>query len=187
MSLDIHYEDAFVDEPDALFALLLEEVAWTEQMRARRTASQGIPYNYAGASYPEAPWTSSLAALRDRVGERLGFSPTNCLLNHYPSGLHSIGWHADDVSILAPDTPIAIVSLGGPRTLQLRSGTAPDFAYLPISLASGSLFVMGTSVQATHKHAIKREPGAQSRISLTFRHLVRASAPVERPRWGARD
>jgi alkylated DNA repair dioxygenase AlkB len=31
-----------------------------------------------------------------------------------------MGWHADDVTILAPGTPIAILSLGHERTLGLR-------------------------------------------------------------------
>jgi alkylated DNA repair dioxygenase AlkB len=179
----------FVPDPDALFAVVRDEVPWTEQMRSRSTASMGIPYNYAGASYPEAPWHPAVAALRDRVAAALGFVVTNCLLNRYPTGEHTIGWHTDDTSILAPGTPIAIVSLGAERTLQLRSGSGADddpFHYDHVRLAVGSLFVMSQQLQHTHKHGIKREPGAAERISLTFRHLTHAPPPVDRPPWGHR-
>jgi len=175
--------DRFVDDPDALLDTVLREVTWTEQMRSRRTASMGIPYNYAGASYPEAPWHPAVRALADAVGQRLGFTATNALLNHYPTGEHTIGWHADDVTILAPGTPIAIVSLGATRTLRLRRGHAGDFHYTPVPLPAGSLFVMTAALQADHKHAIKREPGAGPRVSLTFRHLTHASPVVTTPRW----
>jgi alkylated DNA repair dioxygenase AlkB len=177
------YTEGFVPDPASLFAVVRDEVPWTSQMRSRQTASMGIPYNYAGGTYPEAPWHPAVAALRDAVGAALAFTPTNCLMNRYPTGDHIIGWHVDDVDILAPGTGIAIVSLGAPRTLRLRSGGDP-FVYELVRLEPGSLFVMDQALQHTHKHAIKREPGAGERISLTFRHLTHAPPPVTLPAWG---
>jgi len=195
MSLDALAADGYallpavVPHPDRLLRTVLDEVPWTAQMHSRRTASMGIPYNYAGASYPEAPWHPAVRALADAVGERLGFTATNALLNHYPTGEHTIGWHSDDTTILAPGTPIAIVSLGAMRTMQLRTAT-PDadgrFAYTKLPLPSGSLFVMTAALQATHKHGIKRERGAGERVSLTFRHLTHASEVVTAKRWSER-
>jgi alkylated DNA repair dioxygenase AlkB len=127
----------------------------------------------------EVPWTSQM---RSRQTASMGI-PTNCLMNRYPTGDHIIGWHVDDVDILAPGTGIAIVSLGAPRTLRLRSGGDP-FVYELVRLEPGSLFVMDQALQHTHKHAIKREPGAGERISLTFRHLTHAPPPVTLPAWG---
>jgi hypothetical protein len=46
---------------------------------------------------------------------------------------------------------------------------------------------MSQALQRTHKHAIKREPGAGERIRLTFRHLTHAPPPVAHPPWGAVD
>ena len=187
---DLFRLDGFVADPDRLLHVVREEVRWTQQMRSRMTASMGIPYNYAGASYPEAPWHPSVEALRQRVAAMLGFEITNCLMNRYPTGDHSIGWHTDDTDILAPGTGIAIVSLGATRTLRLRSGTGVDsdpFVYTQVSLEPGSLLVMSQALQHTHKHCIKRESGAGERISLTFRHLTHAPPPVELPPWGSRS
>lgn len=162
---------------------VLRELEWTSQMKSRDTASMGIPYNYAGASYPEVPFHPVVARLAELVEARLGFRATNALLNRYPTGEHTIGWHVDDVDILAPGTGIAILSFGGPRTMLLRSGAAPDFDYIRLPLASGSLLWMTAELQATHKHAMKREPGAAERISVTLRHLTHAPPPVTTPKW----
>jgi alkylated DNA repair dioxygenase AlkB len=174
----------FVADPDPLFRAVRDNVQWTRQMRARQTASMGIPYNYAGASYPEAPFHPAVEPVADDVAHRFGFRATNCLLNRYPTGQHSIGWHADDVSILAPGTGIVIVSLGGIRTLRLRRGTEGDFEYHEIPLPPGSALHMTAAMQATWRHSIRKEPGATERISLTFRKLTHAPPPVDRPRWG---
>ncbi|MEM6926977.1 MAG: alpha-ketoglutarate-dependent dioxygenase AlkB [Myxococcota bacterium] len=174
-----------VADADALFATVCAEARWTDQMRARRTASMGRPYNYAGASYPESSWHPAVWALAEHLAPAIGFVPTNCLLNAYPTGDHTMGWHADDVDILEAGTGIAIVSLGASRTLSLRHGTPPDFVYERIRLAPGSLFWMSAGLQATHKHSIRREPEAGARISLTFRRIVRDSPIVERRPWGA--
>ena len=177
--------EGFVDDPAALFATVRDEVAWTGQMRSRDTASMGIPYNYAGATYPESPWHPAVWALAERVGAAVGLRPTNALLNRYPTGEHPIGWHHDDVSILAPGTGVAIVSLGAARTLWLRGGAGEPFTRTAVVLPPGSLWFMSAALQATHKDAIRREPGAGERISVTVRALTHAPPPVDRPRWGA--
>ncbi|MFT4628638.1 MAG: alkylated DNA repair dioxygenase AlkB [Myxococcota bacterium] len=170
----------FVPDPHALFSVVDAEVPWTDQMRSRRTASMGLPYNYSGASYAEAPWHPAVAALRDRVAARLGFEPTNGLLNHYPDGRASLGWHSDDVDILAPDTPIAIVSLGAARPLGLRRTTEAGFEYDAVELEPGSLLVMSQAMQATWRHRLARHPTDAPRISLTFRRIVRVVSAAER-------
>lgn len=170
------YVPGVVADPAALFAHVRDAVPWTEQMASRKTASMGKPYNYKGASYPVAEWLPAVAALRDAIAERVGFRATNCLLNYYPTGRHSLGWHQDDVSILAPGTGIAIVSLGAARPLRLRrvDPLAPNgFEYRSVTLAPGSLLLMTAQMQATWQHALKRAHGAEARISLTFREIVK--------------
>lgn len=176
--------EGFVDDPDALFGIVRDEVEWTSQMKSRQTASMGIPYNYAGASYPEVAWHPALWDVAEKVEASFGFLPTNALLNRYPTGRHSIGFHADDVTILAPETGIVIVSLGAVRTMVLRRPEGDHFHYTRVPMPAGSVLHMTAALQRTHKHAIKREPGAGERISLTFRHLTHAPPPVDRPAWG---
>jgi alkylated DNA repair dioxygenase AlkB len=179
-----------VQNPRTLLQTALDEVAWTEQMRSRQTASMGLPYNYSGASYPRTDWHPAVADLRDHIAPIIGFHATNCLLNHYPTGRHSLGWHSDDVDILAPGTSIAIVSLGATRPLGLRRSTADGFEYRSVLLPAGSLLLMSSAMQAIWRHRLPRDPTTEPRVSLTFRHIVsvvsesdRRTATGRSPEW----
>lgn len=178
------YHPAIVADPAGLFDTMRAQVAWTQQMASRQTASMGLPYNYTSASYPVAPWHPAVDALRAQIAPLVGFMATNCLLNHYPTGAHRLGWHADDVQILAPGTGIAIVSLGAQRALGLRTravapdGTVGPFIYQQITLAPGSLLLLAPDLQADWQHALLSDPDAGARISLSFRHIT---APPDAP------
>ncbi|MGK0359201.1 MAG: hypothetical protein ACI9U2_001502 [Bradymonadia bacterium] len=176
MEPELTYRSGAVADPEALFAHVRDAVAWTAQMASRKTASLGRPYNYKGASYPVAEWLPALAELRDALAPEIGFEATNCLLNYYPTGRHSLGWHQDDVDILAPGTGIAIISLGAPRPLRLRrvDPLAPNgFEYRSVTLEPGSLLMMTAAMQATWQHSLRRVAAPDPRISLTFREIVR--------------
>lgn len=159
-----------------LLVLALAEAPWDERIRRRRTASLGRSYDYSGMTYAEAPFPAWLAGLRDRVAARVGFAPDNCLMNDYPTGEHSMGFHFDNIEGLEPGTGVAIVSLGGPRTLRFRRQDARH-EQVELALAPGSLTVLPAAVHRTWQHAIARERGAERRVSLTFRQLRRRADP----------
>ncbi len=172
---DCTYHPDFLEDAEALFEVVRDEVPWTDQMTSRRTASMGWPYNYRGASYPFAEWHPAVQAVRERVAAKVGFMPTNCLMNYYPTGRHSLGWHADDVNILEPGTGIAIISLGVTRPLRLRRRGDDGYVYESMDLAPGSLLHMSAAMQAIWQHSLRRAPTSEPRISLTFRHIIRDS------------
>lgn len=172
MRPDCTYLPDVLTDPDALLATVIAEVPWTQQMASRRTASMGLPYNYAGASYPEATWHPAVAAVAEKIASLIGFQPTNCLLNDYPTGKHSLGWHSDDVNILEPGTGIAIVSLGVPRILRMRTTTEDGFVYVDQLMEPGSVLLMSAAMQSDWKHSLRRAPTERRRISLAFRHIT---------------
>ena len=146
-------------------------VAWDERMRARKTASFGVPFNYSGITYPYQPIPTRLAAIIDLLHIEMGMKANNCLANYYPNGDAKMGFHSDSTDHLAADSGIAIVSLGAPRTLtfcflQDRSITR---AY---PLAPGSLLFMPLDVQEQWLHGLPADEDAGGRISLTFRKIV---------------
>jgi alkylated DNA repair dioxygenase AlkB len=163
-------EDGFVPDGDALFALLSGTTSWDARMRARRTASFGVPYNYSGLTYPVAPVPDPVAALMDRLAVRLGWRPSNCLANFYPDGNSTMGFHADSTDELEPGTGVAVVSLGAERGITFRAAADKSVA-IEYPLRSGSLLYMTAEVQTGWKHAILPRPGAGGRISLSFRRL----------------
>lgn len=162
----------FVDDPDALFTALKTGVAWDERMKARKTASFGASYDYSQIAYEEAPMPALLEALCVRLEGELGFKPNNCLLNYYPDGKSSMGFHSDETDGLADGTGVAIVSLGSVRTIAYRSKLDATLR-VDYPLPNGSLLYMSGQVQQEWLHAIPKDPQAGERISLTLRAMRR--------------
>ncbi|MFJ7142460.1 alpha-ketoglutarate-dependent dioxygenase AlkB family protein [Pseudomonas protegens] len=159
----------FIPSPDALFNHLKDSVLWDERMRARKTASFGAPYDYSQITYPAVPMPEALEQLCAPIEQLLGFRPNNCLLNFYPDGQSSMGFHSDANEQLVEGTGVVIVSLGHPRSMVFRhKETGATFDY---SLASGSLLHMSDELQKQWLHAIPKAADAGERISLSFRLL----------------
>ncbi len=168
---NIRYIDAFIDSPEQLVESLQACVTWDERMKARKTASFGASYNYSQISYLPQPMLPALDAICARLSQTLRFMPNNCLLNFYPDGDASMGFHSDSTEGLSPGTGVAIVSLGSVRSIVFRKKTdrALDLVY---PLGIGSLLYMPDDVQHDWLHAIPKAPGAGERISLTFRSIL---------------
>ncbi len=131
-------KEGFIAEPGKLFDHLVSSVIWDERMRARKTASFGVSYDYSQISYPAAPMPAELDAICGAIEDELGFRPNNCLLNYYPDGESSMGFHSDSSEELAPGTGVAIVSLGAERAMIYRLKTDKSVE-TTVMLPSGSL------------------------------------------------
>jgi alkylated DNA repair dioxygenase AlkB len=181
----VTYTSCFLPEPDAdrLFAALHAEAPFeTEAPRLfgqarvvrRRTCSYGEPgvrYRYSGLVREAAPWHRSLFALLGPLRERCAAAFNYALCQVYPDGAAGIGWHADDERDLAPEAPIASLSLGAARDFQLRLGRAGG-AVVDVLLAHGSLLVMAGKTQRHYQHQLPpRVRCVTPRINLTFRVL----------------
>ena len=161
----------FLPDSVALYEQLAAQVAWDTRLRARKSASFGLPYNYSGIEWPAEPFPDAIVPLLAQVASAIGFEPNNCLANFYPDGDSTMGFHSDSTAELEPDTGIAVLSLGAERTITFRcidDKTATESHRLP----SGSLLWMCPEMQSEWKHAILTDPtAAGGRISLTFRQM----------------
>jgi alkylated DNA repair dioxygenase AlkB len=155
-----------------LYDRLCAPIDWDERMSARKTACYGFSYDYSGVSYEDKPMHSLLLPICDRLLATLGFMPTSCLINFYPDGRSKMGFHSDEVANLAPDTGIAVISLGAERNLSFRS-TRDYNVRSSVLLPHGSLLYMSLATQTDWSHAIKRTNIHDGRISLTFRQIVK--------------
>ena len=179
----VTYEPDFLDAPtaDALLAFLDTNTPFHAEAPVmfgrpvevrRRTFSYGDPgtrYRYSGVERVAAPWPDALRPLLDRLEARTGVRFSFALCNLYPDGAAGLGWHADDEDDLAPGQPIASVSLGAARDFAMRPGRSGP-ACLTVSLAHGSLLVMGGETQRHYQHRVPpRARCAARRINLTFR------------------
>jgi alkylated DNA repair dioxygenase AlkB len=166
------FDALLLSDSQALFRQLVQDVDWDERMKARKTASYGVSYDYSQMTYAARPMLPSLQAVADRVASRVGFAPNNCLLNYYEDGSASMGFHSDSAEELAPGTGVAIVSLGGEREIVFRSKAHRSREHR-LLLPSGSLLYMPPSSQEDWLHAIPKAEGAEPRISLTFRLILK--------------
>lgn len=167
----IHLCD-FLPDGEDWFARLVPTIAWDERLRARKSASFGLPYNYSGILWPETAFPAVLLPLLDQLTQRLGYRPNNCLANYYPTGESTMGFHSDAVAELALGSFIAVVSLGAERRITFRRQSEPRVQE-SYPLKSGSLLLMSLDMQSCWKHAIlAADAVTQGRISLTFRRMT---------------
>ncbi len=60
----------FIDNPDELFTTIRDSVIWDERMKARKTASFGVSYDYSGITYPETIMPSELTPICDQIKKK---------------------------------------------------------------------------------------------------------------------
>jgi len=153
-----------------LFSTFLEETEWDERMKARKTASYGVAYNYSQISYDNQPFTTLFTEIAKDVERELGFSPNNCLLNYYPDGESSMGFHSDTATGRTFGTGVAILSLGARREMLFKHKTDKERSGFRL-LTPGSLIYLDDYTQQDWLHAIPKSDVAGPRISLSFRSI----------------
>ncbi|CAJ1433475.1 unnamed protein product, partial [Effrenium voratum] len=91
--------------------------------------------------------------------------PNSCNLNLYDTGGSSVAWHADDESLFngkAQDARILSLSLGAPRTFELRPNMQNESkASLRLLLCDGDLCTMEGMVQKHYQHRVPPEVPAE--------------------------
>jgi alkylated DNA repair dioxygenase AlkB len=166
----VTFIEKFIENPDALFHYLSENVTWDERMAARKTASFGVAYNYSQISYPFIGMPEMLEQICVKVEKAIGFLPNNCLINYYLDGKSKMGFHSDQTDILYENTGIVIVSVGETRILRFRKISDKE-EIVDFSLPAGSLIYMTQEVQEIWQHAVPQTDTEQGRMSLTFRKI----------------
>lgn len=184
----VSHKEGFIepDEATIAFETLKAEIPWRQESITFKTVTVPLPrlvswhgdpgakYWYSGIENIPVPWTPTLSALRDKCNKVCMGEPFNSvLLNYYRSGKDSIGFHADNERDLKPDSVIATISLGTPRTFNLKSKHPGNRKTAGVILNNGSLLLMHGSCQRDWLHGISKETIPehlnQERISLTFR------------------
>jgi alkylated DNA repair dioxygenase AlkB len=165
---EIKLIEKFVDNSDLLFDKLKNTIKWDERMKARKTASFGVAYNYSQIKYPDQEFTEELSSLISLIEKEIGFKPNNCLINFYLDGHSKMGYHSDQTDILEKETGVIIISLGATRILRFRNIKKKELIR-DYPLPSGSLIFMSNALQKEWQHSIPKSETQNGRMSLTFR------------------
>ena len=167
------YVPRFVDAATAArwFAQLREAVPWRTQRRVMYDREVDVPRMLGHFRLdPPAPSTPvAVLEARQRVSERLQIAFNAVGLNLYRDGRDSVAPHNDHLEELQRGYPIALLSLGSARRMDIRSKHPPRRA-LHVELEPGSLLMMSWRTQLNYDHGIPKT-GARvgARISAAFR------------------
>ncbi|MBO9855472.1 alpha-ketoglutarate-dependent dioxygenase AlkB [Xanthomonas sp. A1809] len=168
------------------FDALRDGADWRSQRREMYERVVDVPRLLASYRLDDAwPAGLPLQCLLDAVQAVLP-APYNAVgLNLYRDGRDSVAMHHDALHTLVAPHPIALLSLGAPRRMQLRAKDGSTRA-VALELAPGSLLAMSHASQHTHAHGIAKTARAVGeRISVVFRvrPAQRMAAGQHGPHW----
>jgi alkylated DNA repair dioxygenase AlkB len=167
----LEYREQFLAPAEAedAFRDLRLSVRWLAERREMYGREVAVPRLTASYRLDERNVPAAIATLAPRVIEAVG-APFNAVgLNLYRDGNDSVAMHNDHLYEIAVGHPIALLSLGGPRTMVIASKRPPR-RRLVLELQPGSLLVMDHASQHHYDHGVPKQRGAVApRISLAFR------------------
>jgi alkylated DNA repair dioxygenase AlkB len=179
------YQPNFIEpnECQRLFDYFLNQIDWVHDQAViygkliitkRKIAwygDSGFDYNYSGRSRIALPWSKELLNLKKELELQTHTTYNSCLLNLYHNGTEGMAFHGDDQNHLAPDSSVAIISLGAERFFKLRE-TKNRHIQNKILLEVGSLLLMEGETQKHFQHEIPKMAQVKTpRISLTWRRM----------------
>jgi alkylated DNA repair dioxygenase AlkB len=154
----------------AWFTALKDEVRWSQMRRPMYDRVVDVPRLTSGyLLHRRDEMPAALADVADAVRATIDAPFTHVGLNFYRDGQDSVAPHNDKLSTLIAPHPIALVSLGDPRRMEIREKQPPR-RVLRIDLEPASLLVMSHAMQYRYDHGIpKTRHAVGPRISLAFR------------------
>ncbi|WP_028914885.1 alpha-ketoglutarate-dependent dioxygenase AlkB [Pseudoxanthomonas sp. J31] len=164
------------------FEALRDGCRWQSARRPMYDRVVDVPRLMAWYGLHEVPEGLPLAAMLERVQAVAPGAYNSAGLNFYRDGNDSVAMHNDKLHQLVPGQPLALVSLGSARRMNIRAKAGGRA--LGIDLEPGSLLVMSHASQLTHEHGIpKTARPVAPRMSVVFR--ARPQAARTRYSWQA--
>jgi alkylated DNA repair dioxygenase AlkB len=185
----IRYWPGFIgmDTARHWFNLLREGCHWRSEQRPMYDRIVDVPRLQAWYALDALPPDLPLQAMLEAVQAAVPGRYTSAGLNLYRNGADSVAMHNDTLDHLQAGQPLALVSLGAPRRMNIRAKAGGRA--LGIDLQPGSLLAMSHASQTTHEHGIpKTARPVPPRMSVVFRArpVARDVDPRQRDPWGAR-
>jgi alkylated DNA repair dioxygenase AlkB len=173
----IRYRPGVVDASTATrwFDAIRDEVDWRTERRPMYDRVVDVPRLVGGFTLDGSdPMPDALREAAQVTRGALGVAFTHVGLNYYRDGRDSVAPHNDKLHSIVPGHPIALLSLGATRRMDIREKQpAPEGARRRswrIELEPGSLLVMSHASQKHFDHGIpKVATPVGPRISLAFR------------------
>jgi alkylated DNA repair dioxygenase AlkB len=176
----VDHAPGWVEGADHLFEELLAGRDW--EQRSRRMYDQTVE-----EPRLTSPWSREsgrplepevLEQIRQTLSERYERDFDSVGFTLYRDGRDSVAWHGDRIPEEIEEPIVALGSLGEPRRFLLRpKGGGKSRAFV---LGRGDLLVTGGQTQRAWDHSVPKMAEAGPRISLAFRHGMRAAEYADR-------
>ena len=119
--------------------------------------------------------------LLEKINKELGSELNSCLVTRYGPG-EGVGYHADNEEALEESSPIVVVSLGAPGTVDFIPylGDGRRKPVLSMTVNQGDGYTMVAGCQEHFKHRVQKVDGVRYALSFRRRHSAspRASSPI---------
>ncbi len=165
------------------YNLLLSKLNWTQGTISIFGKTHAVPrfeafyaennqkYSYSGQLMETNQFNQLLLDIKNDIEKRSNQIFNSVLANYYRNGFDSNGWHADNEKELGLNPIIASISFGATRRFDLKHNESLE--KISFELNSGSLLLMGGSIQHHWKHCIAKQTKIKhGRINLTFRKIL---------------
>ena len=146
-------------------------------------------YNKVTAELTPTPLDSSdiMSSLVAEVNAKFNCNFNSVLVNKYHNLNSHLKWHKDDEKKLDPSSPIAILSIGATRRLQISTNDNKEKCIHEVHLTPNSTLVTLPEFQTKFHHQLakglrskKKEKG--ERYSVTFRRIIEPMVESSTPR-----
>ena len=167
----VSYWPNFIEEQKAAywFSVLRDNIAWQSEQRPMYDRIVDVPRLRAGFVLKDEALPKVLRDAASRVHDKLGIDFNHVGMNFYRDGRDSVAPHNDQLHSIIAGKPIALISLGTARRMDIRDKQPPK-STRRIELAPGSLLVMSHDSQKHFDHGIpKTTHPVGARISVVFR------------------
>ncbi len=141
------------------------------RQQAAYSSPGGLSYTFSGLTVAAHDETEVplLRELRELVQTRTGLSFNFALINFYRDGQDTVGWHADDETVMVKDSAIASLTLGAERDFLFRMKLDPAVKH-KVVLRDNMLCTMLHPTNDEWQHSLPRRARVkQPRVNITFR------------------
>ena len=166
----IRYWPDLIDagQAQAWFEALRDDCRWEHERRTMYERVVDVPRLQAWYLLDGLPPGALLLSILARIRAVVPGAYNSAGLNYYRDGNYSVAMHNDRLHRLVQGQPLALLSLGASRRMNLRAKTGGRT--LGVDLAPGSLLVMSHASQTTHEHGIpKTARPVPPRMSVVYR------------------
>ncbi len=153
-----------------------EELVEVEERRQTAWLSQNpnLTFTYSGKTMIPQKIPKFIEVIRLQLEEDFGINFDGILVNYYPNGHSSMGYHADPQGDRW-SSDFIVISIGSERTFMFRHQQNRDLKK-SYDFRDGDLIYMFDNCQEEYEHCLKKnKKDSEDRISLVFKKSISLS------------